>query len=363
MTNKVTETKLNGEVTTILDVSTTTAAPKVVGVGYTFVDKNGEQRVGQGTVVTLISNREKFPDVKCVRYRYIPTQEEYKSMFNFQTPPDLYHNIAPLIYQSFLGEENQVSVASIASNDINDLRMKTSSYEYGFLYPIYDNQLKGWVLQSVDFETVTEDDCEDLGLDRTLAPFVNNLIRELKSRFGGFVYPSKFLSERVVYENNEVFKKGFTDEGNRIEVYNNGILNAWKFSNKPLGLSYRICVAIANRIRLFLPKFLYEFAKWLSIKEIVSTDTNYDITKLCGMLAKIREGNHIDTTSIMHSANTPEVVTGKTPQEVLDSYMSSVFKSETNREDNYTEAIQYFNNSFDELVGQVAYTCFIPNMR
>ena len=135
----------------------------------------------------------------------------------------------------------------------------------------------------------------------------------------------------------------------------------WQISGDTQYLNYKLYAVISERVKLMLPIMRYELSKFL-IKNKIFDESNstLDLSNLINALSQLRSSNHIDTTSMMVSSNTPEVISGKTPLEVLNKYMSSIFKTETHREDDYTNVYSHFEDVFDELVNKVAYSCFIP---
>lgn len=350
MINKITETNINNEVTSLLDVTPTTATVNTVAQGKKFVDNGGNLRNGEGVVYKQITPPKLKKTVFTARYRVIPTQMEYDLMYAIDKPLVGYNGVTPLVYSN--GNETYIK---LYGDNLDDFKI----YQENELYPIavYDNKYDGWVVGSVGYNQ----DVNNL-FSEEYRGILGSIYQEIINKYETFIFPDEFITERMGEANGEYGVYGTTVRGNRIEVIDGEDGNFyWGISNTQASrelLQARISAVILREIKTRLPELKYEFGKYLGkLKYDVS-----DIDNIIETLITLRTLNHIDNSTVMVNANTPEVIAGKTQEEVLNSYMSSLFKSTNNKEDNYTAVWKHFNDDFAGFVDRIAYACLLVNM-
>lgn len=354
MINKITETNLDGEVTTLLDVSEVTAEPINVANGYAYVNSEGRLVYGTGLVGrnVLITT---YPKIECCRFRSVPTPKEYQESFNGESEPVLYDSIYPIVK----GGSELFSTPTWGDN----LTEFQTNHKYN--YPVFDCKYKGYVVASIPFRELSEEEIESFGLTVAEFPIYREVVKGIMTKYSRFVMPSEFgycltqfVNDRVIRRLNYTNFNGISVDS---ELINGGV--TWKYDiTKAQYLLDKLYNIIIRQVKLLYPKMQYEMSKFL-IKQKLFTESNTtsDVNNLINALAQLRTANHIDTSTLMTSANTPEIISGQTPQETLNSYMSSLFKTDTNREDDYTSAYGHFEDMFSELISSVAFACLIPN--
>lgn len=320
MINKIIETSLDGKVTVLLDC------------GKGFVDKAVKRMSGK-------------------RYSIIPTREDYKLLND---------NIS---FESILPVYSKYGVnCYVESNELDNFKSFTDLVNEDFVTAVYDRHNGGWVVGSIKEKEWVDNTASHFGLFAGQAEVLKAVIRELKNKFSTFVFNDKFVFTFPNPTINGFETSATTKRGNCIQVAvdENG-LHFWStFENNDYDcLYFRLVARILREFKIKLPKFLFEFSKFNGLSSNLVQD-EYSLQNLVAVLAQIRTLNHIDTSTIMTNANTPEVITGKTPQEILETYMSSLFKTETHREGEYTDVYEHFENLFDELVSDIAFSCLVP---
>lgn len=300
--------------------------------------------------------------IECARYRIVPTEEEYKKMY-----PDLtetYNEWGNVVLQ---GMREPMIAFPQYSNSLEEFW----GYNPQVVAPtkppmaVYDNRNKGWVLCSIQLDDLSEEARESLWITAGDYEIYKQVVIEVVKKFPKFVMPSNFAVSRSVVGKSKIYLDSNTSNNVRPATWTDTISGmprlGWLVMGATAFLNYKLFAVISERVRLMLPIMRYEMSKFL-IKNKIFTENNstLDLSNLINALSQLRNGNHIDTTSMMMSSNTPEIISGETPLEVLNKYMSSIFKTETHREDDYTSVYSHFEDVFDELVNKVAYSCFIP---
>lgn len=272
----------------------------------------------------------------------IPTKEEYdKYRPNYRTRE--YDTTFPIV-----SKEN----SPVVFNTLPRLDPASAVAGLG----IYDNKLEGWVIGSLNVDLI-EAMSEPIGMKHDRVEFYKLLGKLVTQKFSHFVMPSKYIySYLFITPQGEVLEYNDPTTSNRALSQ----IDGWSFETAVNSLTERFYISLMEVVEPLYPKFIYEFTKFACISGEF-TQMPGDMEWFTDNLRAIRECNHIDGSTLMHSANTPEVNTILTPEEMLNKYMSSVFKTQNNKEDNLTEAMKHFEEMVNHLVGIVAYTCFIPN--
>lgn len=343
---KILINKLDSSVETLFNAQVATAGAPDVAIGKLFINKYGVLTTGAGHVYNPVySTNSEWLKPQCYRYRVIPTEQEYDKLdYNNSKPPVGYKQVAPVFNT---GEGASIPYAILVGNEYEDFKQNLIEFA------VYDNKLKGYVLDSIQLPTSGE-----------AVPM--RVLQEIKDRFGLFVLPSEFAGRttRVNLSANPPLAYDVANilRGNGIWVTRAttpSVHYAWtKLDNTYLGS--KALESVSKQVKLLMPDFLYEMQKFDGKGNLLANVS--DITGLIAKLTELRTKNHIENTTKMRTANTPEVISGKTLSEVLDDYTSSAFESVNEKEDFYTNIWKTFNDSFERLVTEIAYRCFIPNM-
>lgn len=360
MINKVVEVDIDGVATTLLDVSEVQASRSDVREGILFVDSNGELLYGTGQIGGG-SGGEKVrnlirPTIEVCRFRSIPTKKEYEAMYNGGSTPVKYEYIAPFVKDGLGGYYPSL----VFSNNIEEFKVDGK-----FVYPVYDSTNKGYVVGSLPLHTYTMEEAVDLGFEWAKFPIYQSVLDKICKKYPRFL----MLTDYARYKTNFVEKNVYlmldiaSSNGVVVDTVLLNDVNAWKYNPEIAKvLTDRLLVLISREIDLMYPKFIFELSKFEAVSSILSSEnSSASVSNLAKALMQLRAANHIDTNTLMTTANTPEVIAEKTPEETLKTYMSSVFETKTNREDDYTKVIEHFENLLDELVSRVAFTCLMPN--
>lgn len=356
MINKIIEKKLDGTQTVLLDVSEVTAGKKQVAKGYRFVNNQGELFVGEALVGANIY-KDITPKIECCRFRSIPTKNEYEEFYNGGETPVAYESIYPV----FVENTGNVDSSVVYGNKLEEFKVANT-----FKYPVYDNKCKGYVVSTITLTQLLPSEISTLGISQADYSLYSEVVQAMHTKFSKFVLPTDFAYSRTVITDDKVFRGlDITTSGSLQVDTIHPIIDGYGWTRNAVGLSnlrYRLYNVVIRQTKLLYSAFLFEMSKFLAKKKLMNeSNTQTNVTNLINAMAQLRSANHIDTSTLMTSANTPEIITGKTPQEVLNTYMSSLFKTDTNREDDYTSAYEKFEDMFDELVTRVAFACLIPN--
>lgn len=283
----------------------------------------------------------KIKNVLDYRYRMIPTKEEYE-MYSSNYRTREYDTIPPII-------DDRPS--AVVFNTLPRLDSASPVANRG----IYDNKLKGWVIGSLNVDII-EAMSEPIGMSHNRVEFYRMLGKLVAQKFAHFVMPSEYIYSSISFRQGEVAEANDPTTSNMALPTGAG----WKINTVVNNLTERFYVSLMQVVEPLYPKFMYEFSKYACVSDMF-TGMATDVDSFASNLQYMREANHIDGSTMMHSANTPEVGTILTPEAMLNKYMSSVFKTQNNKEDNLTETMKHFEEMVNHLVGVVAYTCFIPN--
>lgn len=354
MANKIIERLLTDEEVVLLDVSETTAEENSVGAGKVFTDVNGVVRVGTALVGENVI-KEVIPKVEACRFRVIPNKKEFLEMYNGEVTPVNYDSIYPIVK---VGSEYLSTVAY--GQLLPEFRDSVNNYPV----PVYDSWNKGWVVGSIPFRELGEEEISSLGATQREFVVFQEVLKAIQNRYSRFVFASQFAYYSTVFKNGKVLWSLDKATANGVEVDTTKVENGyvWTFNSEhSKTLLDRVYNLIIKQVRLLLPKMEYEMRKFFVKCGVFSEGEVGNISNLISAMTQLRSSNHIDTRTLMTNANTPEVITGKTPQQILQTYMSSLFQTSTNREDEYTKAYEHFEDMFDEMIGTVAFACLIPN--
>ena len=361
MPNKIVEIGLDMTQTVLLDVSGVTATPDDVLVTKTFVNAEGNLVDGAMGGITVFKTH-KAPDTTKLRYRIIPNAVEYPIFYNGGTAVP-YDKVIPALKVYNTEWDTQETLATgeyitTASNSLEDFKSKILR---SFPVPVYDNEIGGWVVGTIRPTDFDISEVHTLGIEVSDLVVYQQVLNEIINKFSKFVMPSDYALSEIAVEGGNVLTRYNYKLSNGVGVSIENGDPMWTKKSVD-DLAYRLLGLIGRHIKLMLPTLRYEMNKFLVKNNVLRENaTSSSLINLINALTELRASNHIDTTTMMTSANTPEVISGLSPIQKLDKYASSVFKTDTNREDNYTEAFSHFEDLFDELVNQVAYACLIPN--
>lgn len=359
MINKVIEVDIDGVATTLLDVSEVQASQSDVREGILFVDSNGELLYGTGEIGggggSEVRNLIR-PTIEVCRFRSIPTKNEYEAMYNGGSTPVKYEYIAPLVKDGLGGYYPSL----VFSNNVEEFKVDGK-----FVYPVYDSHNKGYLVGSLPTHTYTMEEAVDLGFEWAKFPIYQSVLDKICKKYPRFLMLTDYARYMTNFSEKNVYLKLDIASSNGV-VVDDVLFNdvyAWKYTKEIANvLTDRLLVLISREIDLMFPKLIFELSKFEAVGTLlVSNNSVASVTNLANALMQLRTANHIDTNTLMTTANTPEVITGATPEQTLKTYMSSVFETKTNREDDYTKVIEHFENLLDELVSRVAFTCLMPN--
>lgn len=287
----------------------------------------------------------KIKNVLDYRYRMIPTKEEYDNYLSNYLVGLTYDSIPPLTTEG-------KRVVYDALPRLDACSRTAGIYQQG----LYDNKLHGWVIGSLNVD-MPGAMAELLGIEYGKTSLYNLIGKLVAKRFSSFVMPSDYIYPQLSPQAG----------GSVMMYYNPQTSNeakpttvGWQIDTVQNTLTERFYLSIMKVVEPLYPKFVYEFSKYASVGDMF-TGLASTVDEMSSNIQHLRENNHIDGSTLMHSANTPEVETNSTPEEVLGKYLSSVFKTKNNKEDNLTDAMKHFEEMVNHLVGIVAYTCFIPN--
>lgn len=357
MINKIVEESIDGTEVVLLDVSGVTAVPSAVVEGAKFVTNFGQLVSGVLRVAGggFIVNPHQPLAVEYSRYRIVPTKDEYEKFSNGEFVYD-YDLILPAMTVGDTGDfliraGNELCLFTVTDENIQK-----------FVVPVYDNKHSGWVVGTLQPYELTDEEKLSLGISLNEYAIYRQVLTEILNKYSKFVMPSKFGIAQTYVTGGKVLYKYNYETSNGVAPYLEGDQLTWKNLYNSNSLMYRLYALLGRQIKLMLPTLRYELSKFLIKNKIFDeNNTTTDITNLMSALAQLRAGNHIDTSTMMTSANTPEVIEGQTQLETLEKYMSSIFKTETHTEDDYTRAYSHFDDLFSELVTKVTYSCLIPN--
>jgi hypothetical protein len=288
----------------------------------------------------------KIKNVLDYRYRMIPTKEEYEMYKPTSGTQWAYNDIMPLISDT----SQAVVFDTIDTQKL--FKQRGALNNKG----IYDNKLRGWVIGSLNVELIGAM-AATFGMNPDRVDFYRLLGTLIKQKFPLFVMPSEYIYTTL-----------FRNTGGSISQYTDKITSnwatptedGWGIENTINTLTERFYVSLMQVVEPLYPKLVYEFSKFASVGDIF-TGLAPTVEDMSSNLGYIRGSNHIDGSTVMKSANTPEIEQDISPEETINKYISSLFTTTNNKEDNLTEAMKHFEEMVNHLVGVIAYTCFIPN--
>lgn len=361
MPNKIIEVGLDNISTVLLDVSGVTATPNDVLVTKKFVNSEGSLVDGTLGGVGVFKTQD-APKTNQFRYRIIPNAVEYPFFYNGGVAVP-YNKVIPALKVYKYDYETQQNLETgeyitTSSNSLEDFKSKILKY---YPAPVYDNEIGGWVVGTLALGEFDISEVHTLGIEISDLAVYQQVLKEVINKFSKFVMPSKYALSEIVVDDGKVLTQYNSEHSNGVgvSVEEGGPIWTKKSVND---LTYKLLGLIGKHIKLVLPTLRYEMNKFLVKNDVLRENaTATSLTNLINALAQLRDGNHIDTSTMMTSANTPEVIEGRTQLETLEKYMSSIFKTETHSEDEYTSAFSHFDDLFNEMVSQVAYACLIPN--